>query len=127
MPNLIEMPFNAWSKGALKRGKKATTRHSKKGEPGDYFKVGVHYYVLTDIEKIPLRMVAEKFWKIEGARSKLDFIKVWNSIYPRMQYAKDPEREVWLHKFDKVMNKDLILQWEGKKNDTTTDTETRTK
>lgn len=96
----VDIPMNGWSEERLAQERKwATSRTERYGEPGDTFEVNGIEYVLTHIVKVPLGVVAEQFYDIEGADSRAEFIEVWEDIHYRRGF--DPEWSVWLHLFRK--------------------------
>lgn len=103
----IKIPFNDWSRQALaNQTKKATSRNSKYGKVGDIFKVVKYFqtdettYELELILRLPLWFVAEDLYRYEGAKSKEEFIEVWESIHPRKGYR--PFDLVWYHHFKEI-------------------------
>ena len=79
----IKIPFNDWSKERLFM-KRCTSRTKKYGEVGDTFTVNVKGFIgdndkkfrITHIERVSLGFVADKLYKLEGASSTREFIKV---------------------------------------------------
>ena len=99
----IDIEFNRWGKRRITDNKKrATTRLKKKGEQGDHFFVGDRCYVLTDVVQIPLRMVVNNFYKIEGAKTKAELKRIWNECYPKVPYEQNEEKFVFFHKFQEL-------------------------
>ena len=95
---VVEIPFNEWSRKRLQAGVKcATTRRFPYGKPGDRFQAVGRWWVLTDVRRIRLEEVAERYYKEEGAESPEEFIEVWKSIHPRAGWT--PKRWVWIHFF----------------------------
>jgi len=94
----IKIPFNKWSRDRIQQGiKTATTRNKKYGEIGDRFMVDGSEFVLTVVSRVTLGTVAEISYDVEGAKSKAEFIRIWNKIHPRKRYV--PYQKVWYHRF----------------------------
>jgi hypothetical protein len=97
----VEIPFNDWSCERLaEREKTATTRTSRYGDPGDEFVVDGTVYELTHVVHVPLRVVADHFYGVEGCDSRAEFIDVWEDIHYRRGF--EPEWPVYLHLFREV-------------------------
>jgi hypothetical protein len=97
----IDMPMNEWSRPRLESGRKtATTRTSKKGNPGDYFETDGMVYQLTHVVRVPLSVVAMYFYQEEGVDTPDEFVEIWEDIHYRRGFEQD--WEVWLHLFRKV-------------------------
>lgn len=101
----VDIPFNDWSEQRLQAGHKtATTRTKRYGDPGDRFRAAGHVWELTHVVKLPLGIVAEQFYDLEGARTTATFVEVWEDIHPRRGFERD--WAVWLHLFREVANGD---------------------
>jgi len=101
----IDIPFNEWSEKRLREGRKtATTRTKRYGDPGDRFRAAGANYELTHVVKVPLGIVAEQFYDVEGARTTAAFVEVWEDIHYRRGFERD--WEVWLHLFREVAHGD---------------------
>ncbi len=103
--DLIEIPFNSWSKDKLRAGKKnATSRTKKYGERGDCFEVDlgdkVVRYEVVFISRWELDRIAINWYDVEGCDSPEEFKNVWGDIHPRKGF--DPDQKVWFHLFEKV-------------------------
>lgn len=80
----INIPFNAWSEERLATGQKlATSRNKKYGEKGDYFIVKNKKYILKEVLKLPLWFVRDFLWYVEGAKSPMEFVEIWEQIHPK--------------------------------------------
>ena len=95
----IDIPLNTWSKKKLKTGKCATSRNTKYGSSGDTFTVDGVEYELTNVRRLELEMVANRFYIEEGMTSPDEFKKVWQGIYPLSGWT--PKKMVWIHFFRK--------------------------
>lgn len=101
MTEIVDIPFNTWSKDQLEKGEKtATTRTSRQGNPGDRFEAAGKSFELTHVVKLPLEVVAHWFYGHEGAESPANFRRVWAAIHYQRGY--DPDWKVWLHLFREV-------------------------
>jgi len=97
----IKLPFNEWSIERLEKNMKtATTRRKRYGKPGDHFIAAGKKWMLTEVRRIRLGEVAEKYYRQEGAESPEEFIEVWKKIHPRAGWT--PEKRVWIHFFEPV-------------------------
>ena len=97
----IKIPFNKWSKDRLKAGvKTATSRTKKYGVVGDVFVVDGVSYELEIVSKVSLQTVLDVAWDVEGAKSKDEFVEVWESIHPRRGFVSDDK--VWFHRFKRL-------------------------
>ena len=95
------------------RRKTMTARTRKYGNPGDYLRSPAGLLRLVDVDRIPLRVVAERYWRQEGVDGPEDFARVWKQIHPQRGFQ--PEDLVWLHEFeivadDTVTEEDLATQ-----------------
>lgn len=99
----IDIPFNDWSSERHQtHDKRATTRTSKYGEAGDTFvdeDAGMRFQI-THIFKLPLEIVRDYFWQIEGANSNTEFQEVWEDIHHKKGF--EPEWEVYTHLYIEV-------------------------
>lgn len=97
----IRIPFNKWSRERLKEGKKtATSRTRRYGVVGDVFTVDGITYQLEVIANVTLQTVCDVAYDIEGAKSKEEFIKIWEEIHPRKGWV--PDQHVWFHRFKPI-------------------------
>lgn len=99
----IDIPFNDWSSERHEHGdKRATTRTDRYGDSGDRFvdKAAGMVFELTHVVRVPLGVVAEQFYEVEGAGSTEEFVEIWGDIHYRRGY--DPEWPVWLHLYREV-------------------------
>lgn len=97
----IDIPFNDWSRRRHQtHEKRATTRTSRYGEPGDVFNDGSMEFQLTHVVRLPLGVVGEYFYELEGAESQEEFREVWEDIHYRRGY--DEDWTVWLHLYHEV-------------------------
>ena len=95
---IVEIPFNDWSKKALVTlQKRATSRSKKYGNVGDIFVVDNVTYKLLLVVKLPLWFVTTYLFSTEGASDRLEFIRIWEKIHPRKGWI--PDTEVWYHFF----------------------------
>lgn len=91
----ITLPFTPEMERAAARGDKiCTTRLERKGEPGCFFYLDTGVYFLNDVIDLPLKIIAEKFYRLEGFNSPEEFIAFWDGLdgYP-------PHADVWMHQF----------------------------
>jgi hypothetical protein len=90
-------PFMSEFQAPLLSGRKtATTRPQKWGEPGDTFDAfGVRFELLT-VTRLPLWIVAEKFYREEGFEEPDGFVNAWLKVHN--SYKAD--RIVYLHRFE---------------------------
>lgn len=94
----VDIPFNEWSEERLREGRKAATcRTSRYGDPGDSFSAAGRQWTLTHVLRVPLHVVKDHFYELEGCESPEEFVDVWEDIHYRRGY--DPEWRVWLHLF----------------------------
>jgi hypothetical protein len=97
----IHIPFNVWSKQRLKKGKKtATSRRTKYGEPEDTFIVGEQKFQITNVLYLPLRLIANRYYLEEGAKSEEEFIEIWKGIHPIRGW--NPDQKVYIHFFKEI-------------------------
>ena len=95
---LLDIPFNEWSrKRVLDGSKTATSRTKRYGNYGDYFKVDDQVFELDLVVKLPLWFISEYLSASEGAISKTEFIKVWIEIHPIKGWIQN--QEVFYHHF----------------------------
>ena len=59
----------------------ATTRRSRKGEPGDRFEGWGRWFHLIDVVPGALAEVRDRFWRLEGCESPHDFEQVWRRLH----------------------------------------------
>ena len=76
--------------------KTMTCRTGKKGEPGDTFSAWGSTFILRDVYRIRLGIVAAINHQHEGCESPEEFQAVWQRLHPS---GYDPEKVVWLHEF----------------------------
>ena len=96
----VRIPFgNHFENAILKDIKIYTSRTKKYGNVGDTFEAFGQEFVITSIEKWPLRDIARYFYKEEGLNSPEDFIILWNMLHPRKRWL--PDQVVWLHGFER--------------------------
>jgi len=101
---LIEIPFTEDMALAIIEGRKrCTTRSKKYGRPGDVFRVEhdsrFETLIITQIERYPLSLVAEKYYGAEGFSSEDEFKEKWRQLHPRRGYRPNDWR--WAHFFEK--------------------------
>lgn len=77
--------------------KTMTCRTRAYGSPGDVLGSAAGPLRLVSVRLIPLGIVAETFWREEGADSPEHFESVWKEIHPRRGF--DPTQTVVLHEF----------------------------
>ena len=105
---VIEIPFNEWSRERLRRGvKRATARRKRYGDPGDMFRAVGRWWILTEVRRVTLREVRDRWWKAEGCDSPEEFEKVWRSIHPRRGFV--PNQKVWIHFFETLPTRGVRL------------------
>lgn len=98
---MIDIPFNDWSDDQhYQDRKRGTTRTERYGAPGDRFETAGRLFELTHVVKLPLGVVGEYFYEVEGADSPTEFESVWNDIHYQRGY--DPHWQVWLHLYREV-------------------------
>jgi hypothetical protein len=79
--------------------KRATTRNTVHGYPGDVFKVrGIVPYMVVSLWYWPLGRVRDLLYSLEGFDSPEAFERFWR----RHKHEFDPERGVYVHIFDEV-------------------------
>lgn len=79
------LPFAKWSRERIAQGRKFATSRSKPYDKDPR--------VLMIVE-MPLRIVIENLWKIEGADSPEELIQVWRSIH---KGQCNPNDKVFVH------------------------------
>lgn len=77
--------------------KTATTRYKKYGSPGDDFNVKEQNFVLTKVYRMPLKSVADIYYKEEGFNNPEEFKRTWIQIHPFKGFK--PDDMVYLHIF----------------------------
>ena len=96
----ILIPFNLWSIGRLKANMKlATSRYKKYGVKGDTFSVNGESYIILLTVKLPLWLIRDYLFNVEGCDSPAHFVKIWEDIHPS---GFKPDDEVWFHFFTKI-------------------------
>jgi hypothetical protein len=99
--NFVYIPFlEYWEKKMLNGEKIATTRVRQYGKIGSYFKIFNTVFQITDIKKIALRIVRDKYYMKEGCDTSEKFESIWTNIHYKKGF--DPEQLVFLHVFTKV-------------------------
>lgn len=93
------IPFQPKFADPIRSGRKTTTARTRRyGEPGFRLRTSFGFdIVITAVQKTPLAVVRDLYWKQEGVDSPEEFEAVWNSLHPRKGF--DSEQEVWLHHF----------------------------
>ena len=93
----IHIPFLPRFKAPMLADQKTMTcRTSRKGEIGDEFEVWGSTFILRDVYRIRLGIVADLNYSHEGCESPEEFQAVWRSLHPS---GFDPAKLVWLHEF----------------------------
>jgi len=94
----IEIPFQDDFKDRMLQGRKEITSRSKRyGHEGDIFEAFGARFLLRWVRRIPLRFVAQYFYKGEGFSYPGEFIKCWKRLHPRKGYS--PGQLVYAHFF----------------------------
>ena len=94
-----EIPFLPEFKELLRIGKKTATSRSKKyGAPFEHFTAFDMEFDILSVQRVPLWIVAEKFYKEEGLNNPDEFVNIWLRIHD----SYDPRRIVYLHTFERV-------------------------
>ena len=98
MSNEIKIPFrDDMVKACLHEGKRCTTRYKKYGETGDRFLVGSRWFVITNVARVRLKKVMERYYLAEGFSTMGEFVDVWTQIHPKRGFRM--EDMVWVHFF----------------------------
>jgi len=77
--------------------KSATSRPKRYGYPGDYFEAFGRTFILLNVYRSRLDLVAYYHYLEEGCNSDFEFRKVWERLHPRKGFA--PDQKVYFHKF----------------------------
>ena len=77
-----------------------TSRTRKYGEAYDEFEVFGARFTITDVKKMQLKDVRDKYWREEGFDEPIGFVHMWGEIHPKKGF--DPEQWVWVHTFKRV-------------------------
>lgn len=94
----IEIPFQSDFENVMLAGKKSATSRTKcYGYPGDWFEAFGRTFILTDVCRLPLDVIAYDHYLEEGFDRPEDFIKCWEKLHPRKGYK--PEQKVYFHTF----------------------------
>lgn len=105
----VNIPFNRkMVLASLSGQKRMTTRTKKYGDPGDRFILAGHEFEIIAVMKLPLKEVAQRFFRYEGFRSNVEFIEFWNKTYPKMSYEQYKDKEFYVHVYKRV--KPLTMQ-----------------
>jgi len=97
----LHIPFQPEFKALMLSGKKtATTRPKRYGYPGDRFPAFGRTFVLTQVQRVYLDIVAHYHYLEEGFNSFDEFVNYWNRLHPRRTYQKEPTRVVFFHIFN---------------------------
>jgi hypothetical protein len=102
----IGIAFRDDMRQAILEGRKCcTSRHTKKGSPGDFFILGKPYeqriFRLTRVSKLTLDFVAHVCYRDEGTASPAEFIALWEELYPGRGF--EPNLVVYTHFFEEVL------------------------
>lgn len=82
-------------------GKKTMTTRSKKyGDMGDTFEIFGQKFIIKNIVKLRVGVVAYTYYDAEGLNSPEEFIEIWKKIHPMVGFQ--PDRKYWAHIFIKV-------------------------
>ena len=96
--DLVKIPFKPDFKDLMLRGQKtATSRTKKYGEVGDKFVAFGQIFVITDIQKFVLGIIATYHYEAEGFDNPKEFEKCWAKLHPRKGF--DPYQYVFYHSF----------------------------
>lgn len=97
----VEIPFSPdMGESSINGTKICTSRNKKYGEPGDWFKIGDHRFLLKRVERHTLWYVAHILFEQEGFGSPRGFIDKWNALHPKRRYQD--EDKVWVHYYRKL-------------------------
>jgi len=110
---VIKVKYNNWSKAKIAEGKKrATSRKEKKLRTSEQFSIvsgesgDASRFQVIDVIQLPLKVVANEFYQIEGAESTEDFIERWKDIYGG---EFNPGERVFLHIFRRIEGQETTL------------------
>jgi len=96
----VQIPFRPEFREVMLNGIKTMTSRTKPfGKEGDTFPAFGAEFRLKYVFRELLRYSAVN-WEMEGAKSKEDFIRIWNEIHPRKGF--DPFQSVWVNIFEKI-------------------------
>jgi hypothetical protein len=99
--NYVYIPFlEYWEKKMINSEKTCTSRVKQYGKVGSRFKIFSTVFEITDIKKLKLEIVKDKYYKQEGCDSKEKFETIWNNIHYKKGFDKN--QEVFIHFFSKV-------------------------
>lgn len=97
------LPFAERFERALLSGQKTMTARTKRyGNAGDLLETRVGLIRLLGVGRHTLRDIRDRYWREEGATSPSQFVTIWKMLHPRVGF--DPDRMVWLHRFELVSN-----------------------
>ena len=101
---LITIPFTSDMALAIIEGKKScTTRTKQYGSVSDVFRVEhdsrFETLIITQVERYPLSLIANHYYKAEGFSSPDEFKEKWRQLHPRRGYR--PDDWGWTHFFEK--------------------------
>jgi uncharacterized protein YqfB (UPF0267 family) len=99
-----EMPFLERFADAIRSGRKTMTARTKRyGNAGDLLRTPCGLIKIVGVGRTTLGNVRDKHWHHEGVDSPEAFEAVWKQLHSRTGF--DPERKVWLHRFEFVGDK----------------------
>jgi len=94
----VKIPFlPEWETLILTGKKTATSRTKRYGYPGDYFESFGLIFILRDVYRIRLNVVAWYHYLEEGCNSETEFKKIWKRLHPRKGFQ--PDQKVYFHEF----------------------------
>jgi hypothetical protein len=96
----VEIPFRSQFENAMISDRKtATSRTKLNGKIGDTFKAFGHLFEITELHRLTLSDVAQRFYRQEGVESPGDFMQVWQKLH---RGVWNPQRLIWLHRFRRI-------------------------
>jgi hypothetical protein len=96
----IDLPFDELMREPMLKGEKICTSRTKRyGKPGDTFKAFDADYQILAITRMPVRVVANYLYPIEGFATPEGFKAMWCRLHPRLGYVGD--LPVYVHFFIK--------------------------
>lgn len=98
----VKIPFRDGFKDVMLNGTKTMTCRSKAyGKAEDTFEAFGTKFVIIEVKKMKLGIVAFDHYKDEGCKSSDEFIEIWNEIHPWKGFQA--ETMVFAHRFERVI------------------------
>ena len=102
-----------FEKPMLSGKKRLTSRLKAKGQAGDVFEAFGKWFIIENVTRIHLGVVASSCWNEEGCRSRKHFIETWTK---RIGHTFHEGRNVYAHRF-RMLGEDVRFRgndfWEG--------------